>query len=249
MVYDSRWWLMRCSVVECCLLRLLWCTSTEVKGRLVTLKLNGFFSRWYVWMMIMSSGRELMMSTDDMMNDAYVMYSHIIWHFDTNDIGQSVIFIFFYKNILKKTKYWQRERFRVFAGSKSLPLDRQSFDVMNQPTRLSRDYTDVKNWATQVLSWSVTKHLPWCNSFRYESTRIMAMSTVDQFEEAKEENQNWKANKRKLAESWSCGYEIYPDRVGSWESRWNVLAGLPLLIQSDVLFSNISTKEFASNMS
>ena len=43
-------------------------------------------------------------------------------------------------------------RFHVFAGSKSLPLDCQSFDVMNQPTRLWRDYTDVKNW---LLRYSV----------------------------------------------------------------------------------------------
>ena len=61
------------------------------------------------------------------------------------NIGQSVIFIFS-KKILKMTKYWQRNRgFTFMPEVKVYPLTDSPMMLCNQP-RLSRDYTDVKNW-------------------------------------------------------------------------------------------------------
>ena len=62
------------------------------------------------------------------------------------NIGRSVIFKFL-KILLKKTKYWRRNRgFTLTPEVKVNPLIDSPLMLCNQPRRLSRDYTDVKNW-------------------------------------------------------------------------------------------------------
>ena len=75
--------------------------------------------------------------------------------FLSQNIGWSVVFIFLLKKkILKKTEYWQRNRGFTFSPEvKVYPLIDSPMMLCNQPRRLSRDYTDVKNW---LLSWSAT---------------------------------------------------------------------------------------------
>ena len=84
--------------------------------------------------------------------------------------GRSVI-----SNLLKKIieKDWMLEekpRFHVFAGSKSSSLDWQSYDVMQSTKTIFAGSYRCEELAPRLLSWSATKHLPWCNSFRYEWT-------------------------------------------------------------------------------
>ena len=67
-------------------------------------------------------------------------------------IGRGVIFIFL-KKILKKTKYLRRNRsFTLSPEVKVYPLIDSPMILCNQPRRLSRHYTNVKNW---LLSYSV----------------------------------------------------------------------------------------------
>ena len=120
------------------------------------------------------------------------------------------------------SKYWSKW-FHFFAGSKNLFLDWQSYDVINQPRRLSRDtHTYVKNW---LLCYSIDQ-LP---SIFLDVTllRMNVRGPVRRSErnEPKMKIQQW-ANKRKLAESWSYGYGITgikpeKDRIKSWEKRCN----------------------------
>ena len=74
--------------------------------------------------------------------------------FLSQNIGWSVVFIFLLKKkILKKTEYWQRNRGFTFSPEvKVYPLIDSPMMLCNQPRRLSRDYTDVKNW---LLIYSV----------------------------------------------------------------------------------------------
>ena len=72
--------------------------------------------------------------------------------FLSQNIGGSVIFNFG-KKLLKKTKYWQRNRDVTFSLEvKVYPLIDSPMMLCNQPRWLSRDYTDVKHW---LLSYSV----------------------------------------------------------------------------------------------
>ena len=122
--------------------------------------------------------------------------------------------------------------------------------LCSQPRRLSRDYTDVKNW---LLSWSPYKHLPWCNYFRFLNKPIpWKCPWTSSKKRTKNENtatseQVKLGGKLKLRPS---GIKLAKDRVNSWQRHCNdstfFLASLPLLIQLDVLFSNISAEEFPS---
>ena len=75
--------------------------------------------------------------------------------FLSQNIGRSVIFNF-KKKLLKKTKFWRRNRrFTLTPEVKVNPLIDSPMMLCNQPRRLSRDQPP-------------RKHLPWCNYFRYE---------------------------------------------------------------------------------
>ena len=81
--------------------------------------------------------------------------------------------------------------------------------------------------------------------------------SVDQFEEAKEENQKLKYSNEQTSESWqkveATAMGISPQKIESRVKKGALIivhvlsAWLPS--SPDVLFSNISAKEFPSNLS
>ena len=104
---------------------------------------------------------------------------------------------------------------------KVYPLIDSPMMLCNQPGRLSRDYTDVKNW---LLSWSPYKHLPWCNYFRFLNKPIpWKCPWTSSKKRTKNENtatseQVKLGGKLKLRPS---GIKLAKDRVNSWQRRCN----------------------------
>ena len=71
--------------------------------------------------------------------------------------------------------------------------------------------------------------------------------SVDQFEEAKEASQEWKYSNERISESWRKVEAVAMGSSVQNIDRVAVMIDLPLLMQSDVLFSNIS-EEFPSQI-
>ena len=96
-----------------------------------------------------------------------------IWIFGSKSVLVEVWSLIFLKKLMKKTTFVNIGReitVSCFCREvKVYPLIDSPMMLCNQPRQLLRDYTDwCEELATQLLSWSATKHLPWCNSFRYE---------------------------------------------------------------------------------
>ena len=86
------------------------------------------------------------------------------------NIGHRVIFNIRKKIIAKDLLLAEESGFHVFAGSKNLPLDWQSYDVMHSTeTTFAGLYRCEAELRTGYsVDQPPCKHLPWCNAVRYE---------------------------------------------------------------------------------
>ena len=115
----------------------------------------------------------------------------------------------------------EKSQFYVFAGSKSLRLDWQSYDVMQSTETTFAGLYRCEESATQLISQQVSSLVQffwvWIN---LDHGNVRGPVRRSERSEPKIKIQQW-ANKRKLAESWSYGlsYGYLGSKTQKIESR------------------------------